>query len=97
MAILRVLATFFSGPFVLIGIIWVLQGIGMLPGSFMTGDIKWALIGAPLALAGGALVVWLNKSHTKTAIAVLLGLAVLVLGLLAALTIMANRGFDYRG
>ena len=61
MKILRVLATIFSGPMLLVGLIWVLQGLNILPGSFMTGQIIWAVYGAPLALAGGALVWWVNR------------------------------------
>ena len=57
----RVLATIVCGPMLLIGCIWILQGINVLPGSFMTGDIKWAVFGAILALAGGAIVFWLNR------------------------------------
>jgi hypothetical protein len=30
---------------VLFGCIWFLQGINVLPGSFMTGQIRWAVIG----------------------------------------------------
>ena len=36
--ILRSIATLLSGPCVLIGAIWILQGVNVLPGSFMTGD-----------------------------------------------------------
>jgi hypothetical protein len=32
----------------LVGVVWLLQGINLLPGSFMTGDSKWAVIGAIL-------------------------------------------------
>lgn len=60
----RVLATILCGPMLLIGCIWILQGINVLPGSFMTGDIKWAVFGAILALAGAALVFWLNRRPT---------------------------------
>jgi hypothetical protein len=38
--------------FVLFGAIWFLQGINILPGSFMTGQIKWAIYGACLAAVG---------------------------------------------
>ena len=31
--------------FVLMGIIWILQGINVLPGSFMTGQMQWAVYG----------------------------------------------------
>jgi membrane associated rhomboid family serine protease len=57
----RVLATILCGPMLIVGCIWILQGINMLPGSFMTGDIKWAVFGAILALLGAGLVFWLNR------------------------------------
>jgi hypothetical protein len=62
MKVLRILATILSGPMLLIGVVWVLQGLNILPGSFMTGQIIWAVYGAPLALAGAALVWWVNRS-----------------------------------
>ena len=61
MIALRYLATILSGPLLLVGIIWVLQGLNILPGSFMTGQIIWAVYGAPMALAGGALASWVNR------------------------------------
>ena len=61
MIILRYLATLLSGPCVFIGAIWILQGINVLPGSFMTGDIKWTYIGIGLAAVGVALAVWVNR------------------------------------
>ncbi|MEP6694078.1 MAG: hypothetical protein ABJB39_05500 [Chloroflexota bacterium] len=39
----------------LMGIVWILQGIGVLPGSFMTGQIVWAAIGAVLLFVSGVL------------------------------------------
>ena len=36
----------------LVGIVWILQGINVLPGSFMTGQIKWAYYGAIALVAG---------------------------------------------
>jgi hypothetical protein len=39
----------------LIGAVWVLQGLNILPGSFMTGRMEWAGRGAALAIAGGAI------------------------------------------
>jgi uncharacterized membrane protein len=29
-----------------LGLIWFLQGINVLPGSFMTGQMQWAIYGA---------------------------------------------------
>jgi hypothetical protein len=40
----------------LTGIVWILQGIGLLPGSFMTGQIVWAAIGAVLLFVSGLLL-----------------------------------------
>lgn len=34
------------------GVIWILQGINILPGSFMTGQIQWAYRGGVAAVAG---------------------------------------------
>jgi hypothetical protein len=41
---------------IVLGLIWIGQGVGLLPGSFMTGQAMWAIIGALLALGGGWLV-----------------------------------------
>jgi hypothetical protein len=41
-----------SGLLLLTGSIWFLQGIGVLPGSFMTGQSRWALYGALAFLLG---------------------------------------------
>jgi hypothetical protein len=42
---------------ILIGATWFLQGINVLPGSFMSGQTRWAVNGGIAALAGiGALV-----------------------------------------
>jgi hypothetical protein len=40
----------------LTGIVWVLQGIDVLPGSFMTGQIVWAAIGSVLLFVSGVLL-----------------------------------------
>jgi MYXO-CTERM domain-containing protein len=41
----------------LAGCVWILQGINILPGSFMTGQTKWAIYGALMAVVGIALLV----------------------------------------
>jgi hypothetical protein len=37
---------------VLVGLIWTLQGLGVISHSAMTGVTLWAIIGPVLALAG---------------------------------------------
>jgi hypothetical protein len=41
----------------LAGIVWTLQGLGYITGSFMTGDTLWAVIGPLTGVAGLALIV----------------------------------------
>jgi hypothetical protein len=42
--------------FLLTGVVWILQGVNILPGSFMTGQMKWAYAGIVTALVGGGLL-----------------------------------------
>jgi hypothetical protein len=46
---------------ILAGGIWILQGVNILPGSFMTGDPQWAINGAITALIGVGLVWFVNR------------------------------------
>lgn len=41
----------------LVGVVWILQGIGLLPGSFMSGDIFWAWVGLVSVIAGTVLAI----------------------------------------
>lgn len=41
----------------IVGCIWFLQGINVLPGSFMTGQPKWAAYGALSMIAGVGLLI----------------------------------------
>ena len=45
------------------GTIWFLQGINVLPGSFMTGQARWAIRGGITAAAG--IVLLLRPSRKK--------------------------------
>ncbi len=49
--------TILGAIMVLMGGIWFLQGIRVLPGSFMTGSMRWTVIGAVVAIIGIALLV----------------------------------------
>jgi hypothetical protein len=44
------------------GTVWVLQGVNILPGSFMTGQIQRAYNGAA-AIVIGLAVVWFARSR----------------------------------
>lgn len=43
--------------FNIIGIVWILQGLDILGGSFMSGDITWTFIGFVVLAIGDALIV----------------------------------------
>jgi predicted permease len=49
---------------VAVGLVFTLQGVGMLPGSFMTGDRRWAAIGVVLILVGSSLS-WLGLGRRR--------------------------------
>ena len=40
---------------ILAGAVWILQGTGVLPGSFMTGQRMWLIIGIIVGIVGLAL------------------------------------------
>jgi uncharacterized membrane protein len=42
----------------LMGLVWVGQGIGLIGGSFMSDDLAWAVIGALTAGIGAVLAYW---------------------------------------
>ncbi len=46
---------------VLAGLVWFLQGINLLPGSFMTGQTEWAIYGAMAAIIGIVLLWFANR------------------------------------
>ena len=46
----------------LIGAVWFGQGIGVIHGSFMTGEVLWAVIGVVAIFLGGSLVAGSRRS-----------------------------------
>jgi hypothetical protein len=48
----------FGGPLLMVvGLIWLGQGIGLIPGSFMTGSAFWATVGVAAIVVGG----WISR------------------------------------
>jgi len=58
---MRILSNIVGVLLILAGGVWFLQGINVIPGSFMTGQSKWALYGGLTIVAGIAIVVLANK------------------------------------
>jgi hypothetical protein len=47
----------------LVGAVWIGQGIGVIHGSFMTGEAVWAVIGAVALLFGVSLLVGARRAR----------------------------------
>jgi len=50
---------------VFVGSVWVLQGVNVLPGSFMSGQMQWAVRGGIAVIAGIALLLWANLKRQR--------------------------------
>jgi uncharacterized membrane protein HdeD (DUF308 family) len=50
---------------ILVGCVWILQGINVLPGSFMTGQMQWAVYGAISVVIGVALFIASGRLGAK--------------------------------
>ena len=61
---MRTLLTVVGVLLILAGGVWFLQGIGVLPGSFMTGQSRWAVYGA-ITMAVGALVIAFGRRRAR--------------------------------
>jgi len=57
----RILRTVAGILCILVGCVWILQGINVLPGSFMSGQPKWAVYGGLLAIVGIAVLISANR------------------------------------
>ncbi len=51
---------------VVFGVLFTLQGVGIVGGSAMTGDTTWAVIGPILAVVGLLLGAWTLRRATWT-------------------------------
>ena len=53
--------TIIAALLILAGTVWFLQGINILPGSFMTGQTQWAIYGTITIIIGLALALWNHR------------------------------------
>jgi hypothetical protein len=53
--------TLISILLILAGGTFFLQGINILPSSYMTGDPQWAVNGAVMIVIGVGLMLWVNR------------------------------------
>jgi hypothetical protein len=60
---MRIVLRILSVLLIVVGIIWILQGVNVLPGSFMTGQIQWAYRGGVAAIVGVAILLFARRRN----------------------------------
>jgi hypothetical protein len=63
---MRIILNIVASLLVLAGVIWFLQGINVLPGSFMTGQTRWAVYGGIAFAAGLGLFLRANRPRKES-------------------------------
>jgi hypothetical protein len=61
----RILLAAVGAAAALAGLVWTLQGLGYVGGSFMSGATVWAIIGPVVALAGLVLIIIASRSRRR--------------------------------
>jgi hypothetical protein len=65
-AIMRVVSSLIGLAMVMMGVIWMLQGLNLaFRVGFMVGHPQWTVYGALLAIFGVAQVVWSNTRQNR--------------------------------
>ncbi len=61
---MRIAAVVLGALTALAGLVWIAQGLDLpfAPGSFMTGNRTWIVIGAAAVVGGAGLVGWARRS-----------------------------------
>jgi hypothetical protein len=57
---MRIVLSIIGVLVLLMGGVWFLQGINVLPGSFMTGQTQWAIYGGLAIIVGACLLFFSN-------------------------------------
>ena len=61
LAVMRIALNIAGVLLLLMGTVWFLQGINVLPGSFMTGQTQWAVYGGISIIAGLGFLLAANR------------------------------------
>lgn len=64
---MKIVLNIFAVLLILGGAVWVLQGLNILPGSFMTGQIQWAVYGSLAIVVGLGLLFFTNRRRQPPA------------------------------
>ncbi len=58
---MRIILSILGILLILVGAVWILQGVNVIGGSVMTGQTQWAVYGALSAILGVVLLVLANR------------------------------------
>ena len=58
---MKILLSVAGGLVFLGGLVFFLQGVNILPGSYMTGDPQWAINGALMMVLSGGLIWFMRR------------------------------------
>jgi hypothetical protein len=61
---MKIALTVVSILLILMGAVWFLQGINILPGSYMSGDVRWSINGGIILLIGVGLLLYIYDRNT---------------------------------
>jgi hypothetical protein len=64
--IMKILLNIVGVLAILVGTVWFLQGVNILPGSFMSGQTQWAINGGIAFVVGVGLLVFTNRRQAST-------------------------------
>jgi hypothetical protein len=62
---MRPLRLVIAGALMIAGVVWILQGAGVIKGSFMTGESRWLWIGIACAVLGVGLLIGTLRSSRR--------------------------------
>jgi hypothetical protein len=65
MAMRRIVLAVIGVAAVVAGVVWTLQGLGYVGGSFMSGATMWAVIGPVVAVAGLVLIAVAGRARRR--------------------------------
>jgi hypothetical protein len=58
---MKVLLSVIGVLLILVGLVWILQGVNILLGSMMSGHIQYSILGLVVAVIGVGLLIYANR------------------------------------
>ncbi len=64
---MKIVLSIVGALLILMGIVWTLQGFNILPGSFMSGRIQYAILGIIVGIGGILIEYFTNRRRNLSA------------------------------